>query len=675
MRLSKSSINLQVSLSAGILIVAVFIAMAILLGRHVGSRFSVAEEREVSLSRDGMVRLLSAYNNTLKENVVRTAHLFWDSFPGGFTLDSGLVKVADRDVPTIKAGEVMLNNHFAQVDNFAERTGGNATIFVKQGDDFVRVSTSVKKENGERAIGTLLDRQSPAYAKMKAGEAYTGRVTLFGKQFMTHYQPIKDASGQLIGILYIGLDFTQSLDKIKQDLKTQHQNDGGFSFAVDMRPGKPFGHVEFHPTLEGKNVISDDKLAGAAALKSMLDSGQGTSVFNWSDEKGATHTWLVSFSQVPDWGWVVGTARDLDEIHAVGASVRNIVLVGSLLAAVLLSVLLSLMLRKMVTRPLQGVLQDLSMLAQGNFRMPVTMNRQDELGQLQRAIHDVQQATSSAIAEITKASSDVGHAAEQIHLATETVLQGATVQSNAAEAMAATVEQMSVSISRLADGAKDAEFLSRNSGDLSQSGAEVISKATGAMTQIANSVKDASKEVHFMGEQSARISSIVSVINEIADQTNLLALNAAIESARAGEQGRGFSVVADEVRKLAERTAQSTREIAEMIDSVQGATKRAVSIMDQGVAMVEDGVNLASAAGQSISQIRDSSFQVVQRVEEMTAALDEQNAGGQDVARHVQGIAVMASQTSQQTNELESLVTRLKHDAMLLNKATERFNV
>ncbi len=675
MGLSKSSINLRVSLSASVLVVMVFVVVAILLGRNVGSQISAEKEHEVASARDSMVRLLSAYNATLKEDVVRTAKLFVDDFNGTFEVDAAEMPAGDKQAPTIKVGGVVINNNFTVVDHFASRTGGNATVFVKKGEDFIRVSTSVKKENGDRAVGTVLDLQSPAYAQMQVGQPYTGRVTLFGKQFMTQYEPIKDAAGKVIGILYIGLDFTQSLDNIKRDLKAQYQDELGFSFAIDTRPGKPYGQVEFHPVLEGKNIVSDNKLVSATAIQEMLQAKQGTGVYTWPNQQGQPKSWLVSYSIVPDWGWMVAVARDMDAIRAVGNSVRNIVLWVSLMAAVLLSVVLAMMLKRMITVPLQGVLADLSALAQGNFRIKVTVNRDDELGQLQRAIHDVQQATSSAIADITRASADVGSAAEQIHVATETVLQGATVQSNAAEAMAATVEEMSVSISRIADGAKDAEHLSRSSGDLSRSGAEVINKATDAMTKIADSVRDASKEIHFMGEQSSRISSIVSVINEIAEQTNLLALNAAIESARAGEQGRGFSVVADEVRKLSERTAQSTREIADMIESVQGATKRAVAIMDRGVSMVEDGVSLASAAGQSISKIRDSSFKVVQRVEEMTAALDEQNTGSQDVAQHVQGIAVMASQTSQQTNELEALVNRLKKDAVMLTKATERFCV
>ncbi len=148
-------------------------------------------------------------------------------------------------------------------------------------------------------------------------------------------------------------------------------------------------------------------------------------------------------------------------------------------------------------------------------------------------------------------------------------------QSSAASSMAATVEELTVSINHVSDNAGEAHDLSSQSGRLAQDGGQTIQASVDSMRSIAGTVQSSATRIGELGEHSERVSSIVSVIKGIADQTNLLALNAAIEAARAGEQGRGFAVVADEVRQLAQRTTNSTQEIAAMIEKIQAATQAA----------------------------------------------------------------------------------------------------
>ncbi|GGP27651.1 methyl-accepting chemotaxis protein [Silvimonas amylolytica] len=170
-----------------------------------------------------------------------------------------------------------------------------------------------------------------------------------------------------------------------------------------------------------------------------------------------------------------------------------------------------------------------------------------------------------------------------------------------------------------AQNARHAYEISEETDAVSEQGKQVIQNAAQEMHDIASNVQSASRLIEDLGSKSSQISSIVNTIKEIADQTNLLALNAAIEAARAGEQGRGFAVVADEVRKLAERTGESTTEIAGMTSKIQEGTRSAIQSMEACVNQANDGVNLANQAGDAIIRISEGSKQVVRVIREFSS--------------------------------------------------------
>lgn len=139
---------------------------------------------------------------SLKRRVEHHARSLLSHFPGEFTLGPA----DEAAMPRLSCGGAPLNGDYRQLDSFTESTGVTATLFAARGDDFVRISTSVRKQDGQRAVGTALDRSHPGYGELRAGRAYSGYATLFGKQYMTHYEPLTDRSGRMVGVLYVGLD-------------------------------------------------------------------------------------------------------------------------------------------------------------------------------------------------------------------------------------------------------------------------------------------------------------------------------------------------------------------------------------------------------------------------------------------------------------------------------------
>jgi methyl-accepting chemotaxis protein len=212
--------------------------------------------------------------------------------------------------------------------------------------------------------------------------------------------------------------------------------------------------------------------------------------------------------------------------------------------------------------------------------------------------------------------------------------------------MAATVEQVTVSINHVAERARETLALTGEAGKLVREGSNIIGATIKDIHEISSVVGVCGQQIRELETSSAQVNSIVNVIREIADQTNLLALNAAIEAARAGEQGRGFAVVADEVRKLAERTTRSTEEVSQTISSMVERARLASEQMQNAETLVETGVKRADEADQAIQRIGRTSEDSSAMVSEISSAISQQSTASHNIAAEVERTAQMSEESS-----------------------------
>jgi methyl-accepting chemotaxis protein/aerotaxis receptor len=334
-----------------------------------------------------------------------------------------------------------------------------------------------------------------------------------------------------------------------------------------------------------------------------------------------------------------------------------------------------LIVRRFVVTPVEEIKKNLSELINGQMSGQVDISGRDEMGEVLCSVQSTKVLLGSIIDQIASVSGHIDDRAKQLSGAMTKVAEGSQTQSDAASTMAAAVEEMTVSIDQIAENAGDVRRISESSASLAGEGGKIVQQVVDDMSRTNQAVMNTAQTMQQLGEQSDRIQNVVKVIKEIADQTNLLALNAAIEAARAGEQGRGFAVVADEVRKLAEKTGQSTQEIAGMVEEIRGSTTHAIAEMVATVEMVKAGSAMAEKAGSSIQEINDGVSQVLNGVEDISSSIQEQSVASREIAVNVEKVAQMSDKNSEAVKEVFGTVENLETLSGALEQSVGHFRI
>ena len=335
------SFTTRLAVVLNLAVLVVFCVMGVFLSHWQDRRLQERNLNELGRVNRQVVDMVDAYASLLERSAEGLGAAFLSTLPESPARAPARMAGGGRMLPVLKGEGRVLNNDFRLVDRFTAATGATASVFVRDGDDFYRITTSVLQEDGQRAVGTPLGIRHPAYGKLMQGLPYTGRATLFGREFMTRYLPLKDKAGEVIGIVYIGIDFTESLLGLKNKIRTIDIADKGYVFIVDRErePGRPI----LHPTLPDTNALTLKDDQGNAFIRQMISEGQGHLHYQWTNKAaGETHgrERTVVYSSYARWGWLVGTAAYTDEVmQDVRTLNRQLLVFGALIAGSLMLVI------------------------------------------------------------------------------------------------------------------------------------------------------------------------------------------------------------------------------------------------------------------------------------------------------------------------------------------------
>ncbi|WET11053.1 methyl-accepting chemotaxis protein [Pseudomonas sp. D3] len=462
---------------------------------------------------------------------------------------------------------------------------------------------------------------------------------------------IQQARFQVRGYTYSGkVEAEQpALDAIDNALKKITELQGALpaQYQADLQQAS----VSLQAYRAAVSQFRDSQVATAVALKTM--SAQGDILLSRSDK--------LTLSQT--------AVRDTDAAQA-----RYLLLLATVLALIF-GLVAAWAITRQIVIPLNQTLKVAERVASGDLSHDLTSTRQDELGQLQRAMQSMTVGLRELIGGISDGVTQIASAAEQLSSVTEQTSAGVNNQKIETDQVATAMNEMAATVQEVARNAEEASEAALVADQQAREGDKVVGEAIAQIERLATEVGNSTEAMGHLKRESDKIGSVLDVIKSVAQQTNLLALNAAIEAARAGEAGRGFAVVADEVRSLAQRTQKSTEEIEELIGGLQTGTQQVATIMDNSRGLTDSSVELTRRAGSALENITRTVSTIQAMNSQIATAAEQQSAVAEEINRSILNVRDVSEQTSSASEETAASSAELARLGIYLQTLVGRFRI
>jgi len=593
--------------------------------------------------------------------------------PRNVTLTDQISKQsAPHALPTLRLAGRDMWHETALVDTVTALTGEAATLFQLTDFGLVRIATSVRKLDSSRAWGTFIPSSSPVYQAIRDGKDYVGRAFVVKDWFVTAYRPLRDASGAVVGAVFVGLP-QADLPTLRKELATMDVGKEGFPLLVDTS-----GKILIHPTLEGKNLRDDpvlrDWFPAGKAPDSVVSFGKDGKVVRGSFF--APMQWTLC---------TVASRRELQmPLWALGLGiVTAMVVMTGLLTA------LSYQVARVVNGPLSGMSAALSEIAsgKGDLTRRLPESESDELGIIGGLFNRFLRSLSEMVTQLKDTEQEIQSCESQLasvagefsQFATANQKQSKYMADRAAELdtlMDGVSERVGVSSSAVILVASAVEQMTASIGEIARSAEEARNVTSRAVGQTAN----AAQHVELLDQASQRIGEVIGVIEDIADQTKLLALNATIEAARAGEAGKGFAVVAGEVKNLAKGTGEATERIRLQVREIQASVGVAVQeirsireVIDQADINVRTIATAVEEQSITTREITGNVTRTAKALEEVSSEVVQAHQSVGDIHGSAMEVQMAAEATAKSSNDMLSTMGELEGQSMRLQQLVENF--
>jgi len=567
-------------------------------------------------------------------------------------------------------------SRYALVDRISQRFSSTASIFARDGNDFTRVVTTIKKEDGTRADGTKLGTDSKAYQSVINGRSYMGEANILGNSYLTYYKPLQDSKGAVIGILYAGIPRNEVFAMIDKIFGNSVLWISMAMLGLIVCIAAVIAGVVWWSLKPMEKIVQGVQELGRGRVSHRLNINRKDEIgmlANATDQlANDLQRYVVKGMQQISKGDINIETPVIDDKDEIGPAIKDMVENLSKLVNEMNVLTTSAMEGKLDVRgneqKFKGVYQDivhgvnktldalmgpikessdvLIKVANKNMSARVTGDYKGDHARIKEFLNLAVENLDKALLQVAIGAQQVTQASLQVSTGGQSLSQGASEQASALEEISSNLQEISSMTKQNAIYASEAKSVAEAARTSADKGIESMNRMSSAISKIKTS-----------SDATARI---VKTIDEIAFQTNLLALNAAVEAARAGDAGKGFAVVAEEVRNLAMRSAEAARITANLIEEAVKNSENGVNINAEVLKKFREISEKANEVSHVVAEIAVASEQQNQGISQVNKAVEQLNGLTQKAVANAEESASSAEEMSSQSKEMLSMVASFK---------------
>lgn len=583
---------------------------------------------------------------------------------------------------------------YSVVDGIKTDIGVVATVFqIIEPQGMLRISTTVTKNDGSRAVNTYIPRESPVYQSIIAGKTYLGSAVVVNSKYLTAYEPFKDKSGKIIGAIFVGIPEQEIQEPLLDTFAKIVIGKTGYIWIVNSK-GEYI--LSKNREMDGKSIWNSKDAEGRYFIQEIINDSKNLKNdeakikwYPWVDKgKDYSRKKLASYVSYPEWDWVIGYSGYEDEFKSGLEKINYLTLMIALIA-VLLGGGIAYGFILSITNPFQEIVRIMEVIGSGNLKETICLEGagKNELGKGMTGLKKMSDGLIAIVKQLlimieklTQSSDNMKISSAQISSNTEEMKIQTRNVSSSTEAASSNINVMARSaedMTLLVDAATiAAEEMSLSINDVSrhcQHESAIASEAERQMTAMQDLI------IKF-GNSAASIAEITGIINEIADSTNLLALNATIEAARAGEAGKGFAVVASEVKNLARQTTEATDKISGQIGDMKADTDEVINAIKKVSEIIMEFSEISEIIVKSVHEQNNTAKEITYNMKNARTAasgiavnVTESAKGLRQIASNINTVSVISKNTADSMEKLKESSNELGKLSADLSALINRF--